>query len=104
MRAGVRVIGASMMGPDYTHWHGTYEVAKHWYIKFIPELRELIAHGKASGDADKVKLAGQLSAELEKVLNSDNHKWYLGKMDPAEKARRDKARAEFNARYGKKPE
>jgi hypothetical protein len=23
--------GASMMGPDYTHWHGTYEVAKTFY-------------------------------------------------------------------------
>ena len=26
--------GASMMGPDYTHWHGMYEVAKHWYLLF----------------------------------------------------------------------
>ncbi len=34
--------GAAMMGPDYTHWHGTYEVAKHFYIKFIPELEHLI--------------------------------------------------------------
>ena len=30
-----------MMGPDYTHWHGTYEVAKHFYSKYIPELQEL---------------------------------------------------------------
>ena len=29
-----------MMGPDYTHWHGTYEVAKHFYSKMIPELKE----------------------------------------------------------------
>jgi len=26
-----------MMGPDYTWWHGFYEVAKHFYFKFIPE-------------------------------------------------------------------
>ena len=31
--------GASMMGPDYTWWHGMYEVAKHFYTKFIPEVR-----------------------------------------------------------------
>jgi hypothetical protein len=31
--------GASMMGPDYTWWHGMYEVAKHFYLKFIPEAR-----------------------------------------------------------------
>ena len=34
-------MGASMMGPDYTQWHGFYEVAKHFYTKFIPELKEL---------------------------------------------------------------
>ncbi len=30
--------GASMMGPDYTHWHGMYEVAKHFYLEFLPEV------------------------------------------------------------------
>ena len=34
-------MGASMMGPDYTQWHGFYEVAKHFYTRFIPELKEL---------------------------------------------------------------
>lgn len=32
--------GASMMGPDYTWWHGIYEVAQHFYFKLIPEARE----------------------------------------------------------------
>jgi hypothetical protein len=32
--------GASMMGPDYTWWHGIYEVGKHFYIEFIPLARE----------------------------------------------------------------
>ena len=31
--------GASMMGPDYTWWHGFYEVAKHFYFDFLPEAR-----------------------------------------------------------------
>lgn len=28
--------GAAMMGPDYTWWHGIYEVGKHFYLEFIP--------------------------------------------------------------------
>ncbi len=31
--------GAAMMGPDYTWWHGFYEVAQHFYFKFLPEAR-----------------------------------------------------------------
>ncbi len=29
-----------MMGPDYTWWHGAYEVAKHFYFELIPQARE----------------------------------------------------------------
>ena len=32
--------GAAMMGPDYTWWHGMYEVAQHFYFKLLPEARE----------------------------------------------------------------
>ena len=35
-------MGASMMGPDFTQWHGFYEVAKHFYTKFIPEAEALL--------------------------------------------------------------
>jgi len=31
--------GAAMMGPDYTWWHGLYEVSQHFYFKFIPAAR-----------------------------------------------------------------
>ncbi len=31
--------GAAMMGPDYTWWHGFYEVAKHFYFELIPQAR-----------------------------------------------------------------
>jgi len=33
--------GAAMMGPDFTQWHGFYEIAKHFYTKFLPEAEEL---------------------------------------------------------------
>lgn len=93
--------GVSMMGPDYTHWHGTYEVAKHFYTDFVPELRHLVEAGKKSGNAEKAAAAGALELKINEVLNSANHRWFLNKMDPAEEARREKARQEFRKRYDK---
>jgi hypothetical protein len=52
--------GASMMGPDYTQWHGFYEVAKHFYTEFIPEA-EVLKKGVSS-----------------KAMGSDYHKWKKG--------------------------
>jgi hydroxylamine dehydrogenase len=40
--------GAAMMGPDYTQWHGFYEVAKNFYFDFVPEAEEL-SHGISAG-------------------------------------------------------
>ncbi|MBL7646177.1 MAG: hydroxylamine oxidoreductase [Candidatus Hydrogenedentes bacterium] len=91
--------GVSMMGPDITHWHGTYEVAKHFYTKFVPELEELIEDGKASGDATKEAAAVALEAKLEEVMKSNNHRWFNGEMDEKEKAERKKRMEEFQERY-----
>ncbi len=91
--------GAAMMGPDYTHWHGTYDVAKTFYTHYVPALKELIEEAHDSGDAGRIQAAEALQAKLDEVLNSDNHKWFLGKMDPEEAARRKKAAEEFKARY-----
>ncbi len=93
--------GASMMGPDYTHWHGMYEVAKNFYTEMIPELEELVEKGRRSGDASKVKASAALEAKLHEILSSQDHRWYIGKMSPEEVARRKKDAAEFKARYGK---
>jgi len=90
-----------MFAPDYAHWHGTYEVAKHFYSKFIPELRELAEHGRASGEEARMKAAEALERKLEEVLSRDEHKWYTGSTDPAEKERRQKAAEEFKKRYEK---
>jgi hypothetical protein len=91
--------GVSMMGPDYTHWHGTYEVAKHFYSEYIPELEELVEKGMHSDDAAKVEAAKALQAKLDEVLNHDDHRWYLGKMSKEEAEQRKKAAEEFKARY-----
>jgi hypothetical protein len=80
--------GAAMMGPDYTHWHGTYEVAKKFYVELVPELEDLIRQSKASNEPEKVKAAEALEAKLTEVLNSPDHRWYLNKMDPEQEAER----------------
>ncbi|MGR0481541.1 MAG: multiheme c-type cytochrome [Candidatus Electronema sp. V4] len=93
--------GAAMMAPDYTHWHGTYEVAKHWAAKYIPELKELIEQGKGSANKEAVAAAEELETLLTETLNSDNHKWFLGKEDEADKAERAKNAEAFKAKYAK---
>jgi hypothetical protein len=93
--------GVSMMGPDYTHWHGTYEVAKHFYVEYLPELEELAEKHLHSSDAQKVAAAKALQAKIKAVLESKDHRWFINKMDPEEKARRAKAAKEFKERYDK---
>lgn len=94
--------GVAMMAPDYTHWHGTYEVSKRFYAEYVPQLEELAEKFLHDADANKAKAAATLKAKLDEVMNSDDHKWYLGKMDTEEAAKRKKAAEEFKARYEKK--
>jgi len=74
--------GASMMGPDYTHWHGMYEVAKHFYEKFLPGVVEAAA---AKGPEMKAKYAKMVDA----LLAQEEHRWVKGlKPEEAERLRR----------------
>lgn len=91
--------GASMMAPDYSHWHGTYEVSKRFYTEMVPQLRHLIDENAASPDAKRAKAAADLKTRLDAILNSDDHKWFLGKMDPDEALERQKAIDDFKKRY-----
>ncbi|MCB9558591.1 MAG: hydroxylamine oxidoreductase [Deltaproteobacteria bacterium] len=92
---------ASMQGPDYTHWHGTYEVAKHFYSKFVPEIEELIEKGLRAREAQKVNAAKALRSALDEMLSSAEHRWYLGKMSEQERKERARRAKEFEARYSK---
>ncbi len=56
--------GAAMQGPDYTWWHGMYEVAKHFYEKFIPQLREVAGEELARELLDK------------HVYSQEGHTWH----------------------------
>jgi len=53
-------MGTSMMGPDYTQWHGFFEVAQIFYTEFIPEAERL------------------MPGVTTDVMNSDYHKWTKG--------------------------
>ncbi|MEW6601945.1 MAG: multiheme c-type cytochrome [Nitrospirota bacterium] len=90
---------ASMQAPDYTQWHGNYDLARNWYSSYVPELKEVIEMGKASSNSDAKKFAGELETMLTEVMNDENHKWSIGKEDPVAKAERDKRRKEFLDRY-----
>ena len=75
-------------------------MAKHFYSEMVPELRELVHQGKASGDEEKAKAAAALEAKLAEVLQSADHRWYVNKMDPAEQEARQQRQEEFKKRYG----
>jgi hypothetical protein len=89
-------MGAAMMGPDYTQWHGNFEVADRFYMEMVPEVEELIDEARIHG---KTTQARQVETLLDDILNSEMHKWFLGKQNPEEIARRKQAAAEFRKRY-----
>jgi len=59
--------GAGMMGPDYTQWHGFFEVAERFYLHFLPEAEEL------------------LPGVTDPVLEDRNHQWLRGMPDDLRK-------------------
>jgi hypothetical protein len=82
--------GASMSGPDYTWWHGMYEVAQHTYFKWIPELNEVVIK-KDGNDAFAVALLEEYFQPI------DGHDWYFNGMS---KEQLEVVRKGFEARYG----
>ncbi|MBD3299347.1 MAG: hydroxylamine oxidoreductase, partial [candidate division Zixibacteria bacterium] len=63
--------GASMMGPDYTHWHGMYEVAKHFYQEFLPA----VVHA-AAGKSPEMEETYQ--RRVDQLLAQEEHQWQKG--------------------------
>ncbi len=89
-------MGAAMMGPDYTQWHGNFEVADRFYMEMIPEIKELIEEARKKGMTAQ---ADNVQKLLDEILNSEMHKWFIGKSNPEDVARRKAAAAEFRKRY-----
>ncbi len=74
--------GAAMMGPDYTWWHGIYEVGQHFYFKYIPQLRDL----------DNA----QLDAAIDEILAEPFHAWM---QRPTEEIKADIASGTLQEKY-----
>ena len=66
----------------------------------VPEIKELIEHGK-HGSAEDKKAAENLAKVLDEVLNEPSHMWFLGKEDPKKAAERKQRQEDFKKRYGK---
>lgn len=64
--------GAAMMAPDYTHWHGMFEVAERFYQELVPQTRELCAHAAENG---KHAEAAAVTAVLDEILARPEHRW-----------------------------
>lgn len=64
--------GASMMAPDYTHWHGMFEVAERFYMHFVPDAKKLIEEAKSHG---KGEAAARVEKILEDILSRPEHAW-----------------------------
>ena len=63
--------GASMMGPDYTHWHGMYEVSKHYYEEFLPAVIE-------AAKAKSPELGNKWQAKVDELMTKEEHSWKKG--------------------------
>ncbi|MBI5444799.1 MAG: ammonia-forming cytochrome c nitrite reductase subunit c552 [Deltaproteobacteria bacterium] len=71
--------GAAMNAPDYTQWHGFFEVAQRFYLELLPEAEELLPGSTAF------------------IIDSPEHAWRKG-VSPEE---REKIRTFYEGRYGK---
>jgi hypothetical protein len=70
--------GASMMAPDYAHWHGMYEVAERFYQQLIPQAREIADRTEEAGkqaEADAVRKV------IDDILARPEHQWFEGNGD-----------------------
>src|SRR5262249_7803118 len=74
--------GASMMAPDYAHWHGMYEVADRFYMKFIPQAREIVEHAEKSGMDSQ---ANAVRAVIDGILGRPEHAWFEKERRPVER-------------------
>ncbi len=82
-----------MMAPDYTHWHGMYEVAERFYMELIPQAREIIEHARSSGMRAQAAAVEQV---VNDVLARPEHVWFE---EGAEEAAA-RIREEMDRRYG----
>ncbi len=65
-------MGASMMAPDYTQWHGMFEVAERFYMKLLPQARAITADAARTGRAEAGR---RVNAVIDAILDRPEHVW-----------------------------
>ena len=88
--------GAAMQGPDYTQWHGFYEVAEKFYSQLIPEARDIAEKARAQG---KTEPAAAVDKVIDDILARPEHVWFLGQPVPG-RAEHDAERKEKLKAFG----
>ncbi len=64
--------GVSMMAPDYTQWHGLFEVADRFYTKLIPQARGILQQAAKEG---KKAQAEAVRTVIDGILQRPEHAW-----------------------------
>lgn len=64
--------GASMMAPDYAHWHGMFEVADRWYNEFLPLALEMCEEAEHHGNKEGADAVRKVIAEIKA---RPEHQW-----------------------------
>lgn len=64
-------MGSAMAGPDYTQWHGFYEVAKDFYTNFLPEAEKLSPGitKELRESPDNIWLKGLTADQIQEQIN-----------------------------------
>lgn len=91
--------GASMMAPDYAHWHGMYEVAERFYMQLIPQARELAEHGAEAGKNEEAEALNKL---VDEILARPEHQW--SKIERPAGVKKDLAKPDEKKEEAAKPE
>jgi hydroxylamine dehydrogenase len=74
--------GASMMAPDYAHWHGMFEVAERFYKELVPQARHLADKAEADGNP---QAADAVRKVINEILERPEHVWFESQMKQREK-------------------
>ena len=83
-----------MMAPDYTHWHGMYEVAERFYMELIPQAREMAEHAADSGQRDA---AAEVERVIGEILARPEHVWF----EEGAEEQTERIREAMRERYGR---
>jgi hypothetical protein len=86
--------GASMMAPDYTHWHGMYEVAERFYMELIPQAREIIQHAREAGRGGAARAVERV---VQGILARPEHVWF----EEGAEGQAERIQQEMERRYGR---